>query len=174
MFGHLKAEDFVNLMEGAEPSAKHREHLAACAQCRTAWESVRSAHAEVSSMNADIPEPDWTQFRSSVRDRLLSRSVQRESAVRRWTGWAIRPAAAWALSVFLAVGLTTVTLLWNTARTSPPQTTIESPAVEPAGEVIEAGPERSLFDDVVSLGDEEQEQLRQILESAKKGSPARQ
>jgi hypothetical protein len=36
--------------------------------------------------------------------------------------------------------------------------------------VIESGPEKSLFDDVVSLGEEEQEQLRQMLESGQKGA----
>jgi hypothetical protein len=77
------------------------------------------------------------------------------------------------LSVVLAVGVTTVTLLWHSDRTSP-QSKVELLAPEPANDVIEAGPEKSLFDDVVALGEEEQEQLRQMLESVQKGSPARQ
>ena len=180
MFGHLKAEDFVNLMEGIEPAAKHKTHLDACAQCRGTWQSVKSVQAEVSSMDAEIPEPDWLEFRSSVRDQLLSRSIQRQSAVRRavrrWTGWAIHPAAAWALSVVLAVGVTTVTLLWNAGHRTPvpAAVTIESPAFQPAVEVIEAEPERGLFDDVLQLGDEQQEQLQQLLESAQRGTPYRQ
>src|SRR5690349_24114956 len=102
MFGHLRAEDFVNLVEGAELSANHRSHIDACPRCRSTWESMRSVHSEMTSIETDIPEPDWEQFRLSVRDELLSRSIQRESAVRRWTGWPIRPAAAWALSVVMA------------------------------------------------------------------------
>ena len=94
MFGHLKAEDFVSLMEGAEISPKRRNHLDHCVRCRATSASLRSVHAEVASLETDIPEPDWEHFRSSVRDKLLSRSVQRETAVRRWTGWAIRPATA--------------------------------------------------------------------------------
>ena len=122
-------------------------------------------------MDGDIPEPDWSQFRSSVRDQLLSRSIQRDAAVRRWTGWTIRPAMAWALSVLLAVGITTVTVLWNTAHRAPPQpASLESPVLDPSAEAIDAVPDRHLFDDVVSLGDDEQEQLRQMLESAQKGS----
>ena len=176
MFGHLKAEDFVNLMEGAELSAKRRSHIDACPRCRATWESMRSVHAEIASLDTDISEPDWEQFRSSVRDELLSRSVQRESVLRRWTGWAIRPAVAWALSILMAVGITTVTVLWKTDdRTSPPTPpSAATPPLEPAGEMFEAGPEKLLFDDVVSLGEEEQEQFRQMLESAPKGVTHRQ
>jgi hypothetical protein len=174
MFGHLRSEDFVNLIEGAELSAKHRAHVESCDQCRSTWESMRSLHGEVSSMEADIPEPDWAHFRSSVRDELLSRSIQRQTAVRRWTGWTIRPAAVWALSVFMAVGITTLTVLWKVDRSpeTPPIVNVHAPLSEPASDIFQdAGPERSLFADVMSLGEEQQEQLRQMLESAQKGPP---
>jgi len=167
MFGHLKPGEFVNLMEGGELPAQHRLHIATCARCRATWQSLQSVHAEMTSMESDIPEPDWVHFRSSVRDQLLSRSVQRESAVRRWTGWAIRPAMAWALSVLFAVGLTTITVLWNIgSRTAAPTAVTESPSTEPAAEGIEGTADKTLFDDLVQLGDEQQEQLRQMLESA--------
>ena len=173
MFGHLKGNDFVNLMEGIGLPAKHRSHLDACARCRATWQSLESIHAEVttkvSSMDEEIPEPDWEQFRSSVRDRLLSRSIQRETAVRRWTGWAIRPAMAWALSLLLVVGVTTVAVVWHSGQQITPSTSLEMPVTEPALEATEAGPERSLFDDLVQLGDDEQEQVRQMLESSVKG-----
>jgi len=168
VLGHLKAEDFVNLMEGAELSPKQRKHIGECSSCHSTWEYMRSAHSEMSSLETDIPEPDWSSFRSSVRDELLSRSIQRQSTVRRWTGWTIRPATAWALSLLLAIGVTTVTVLWrsNTHVTvNGPNVPIASQA-EPAADVIEAGPEKALFEDVMSLGEEQQEQLRQMLESA--------
>ena len=177
MLGHLKAEDFVNLMEGAELPAKRRSHIDSCARCRATWESMRSVHAEMTSLDADVPEPDWEHFRASVRDELLSRSVQRESTLRRWTGWAIRPAVAWALSILMAVGITTVTVLWKTndpTSTPTPPSTVATVPLEPATEAFEAGPEKLLFDDVVSLGEEEQEQFRQMLESAPKGVTPRQ
>jgi len=167
---HLKAKDFVNLMEGIELPAKRRAHLDTCDECRSRWHALESVHAGVSSMDDDIPEPDWVQFRSNVRDRVLSRTIQRETAVRRWTGWAIRPAVAWALSLLLVVGLTTVTVMWHTGKSSSPAPSFVSPAFEPSAEAIEAVPEKALFDDLVQLGDEEQEQLRQILESSQKGS----
>jgi len=170
MFGHLKSRDFVNLMEGGQLPPKYRSHLDACPQCRSAWKSLESVHAELGSLDSDIPEPDWSQFRSSVRDRLLSRSIQRETAVRRWTGWAIRPAMAWALSLLLIAGITTVALIWNTGKRASPLVSPETPVSEPVPEVMEAGPERALFDDLVQLGDVEQQQLQQILDSSQKGS----
>src|SRR5215470_11966921 len=139
MFGHLKAKDFVNLMGGIELPAKHRSHLEACTQCQAAWKSVQSIHAELGSLDSGIPEPDWSQFRSSVRDRLLSRSIQRESALRRWTGWAIRPATAWAFSLFMAAGLTAVAVLWNSAGTMTPSSSFETSSGSGAAvEMIEA------------------------------------
>ena len=168
MFGHLKAEDFINLMEAAELPAKHRSHIDTCSRCRATWESMRSVHTEIASLETDITEPDWGSFRSSVRDQLLSRSIQRETAVRRWTGWTIRPAVAWALSLVMTVGITTLTVLWKTSEPTPPavSSVVEPPAIDSTAEVMEAGPERSLFDDVVSLGEEEQVRFRQMLESA--------
>jgi hypothetical protein len=128
---------------------------------------MRSVHSEIASLETDIPEPDWMSFRSSVRDQLLSRSIQRETAVRRWMGWTIRPAVAWALSLVLTVGITTLTVLWKTSEPEPRAvSTVEPPPIDSTAEVMEAGPERSLFDDVVSLGEEEQERFRQMLESA--------
>jgi hypothetical protein len=170
MLGHLKAEDFVNLLEGLELPAKHKAHLDTCLRCRSTWESMRPLHSEMTSMEDEIPEPDWAHFRSSVRDELLSRSIQRESSMRRWTGWAVRPALAWALSLLMAVGVTTVTVLWKVDNRVPappaPAPIQSSPAIELATEAVEAGPEKSLFDDVVSLGEEEQRQFRQLLESS--------
>src|SRR5437870_199540 len=142
MFGHLNAKDFVNLMEGSELPEKYRAHLDACADCRGRWHALESVHAGVSSMDDDIPEPDWVQFRSNVRDRVLSRSIQRETAVRRWTGWAIRPAMAWALSLLLVAGLTTVIVLWNVTRTPTAPNSVGTPAAEPLAEAMETGPER--------------------------------
>src|SRR2546427_10971393 len=128
MFGHLKATDFIRLTEGIDHlPAKRRSGLEACARCRAAWESLESLHTEVSSIDDEVPEPDWEEFRSSVRDRLLSRSIQRETAVRRWTGWAIRPAAAWALSLLFVAGLTGMAVVWNSSKSVPPSHSFKTP-----------------------------------------------
>jgi hypothetical protein len=175
MFGHLKAENFVNLMDGADLPAEHQAHINNCERCRATWKSVQSVHAEVSGLDTQVPEPDWGQFRSTVRDQLLSRSIQRETAVHRWTGWAVRPSMAWALSVLLAVSLTTVTVLWKTGeRPAPTGAQVEAVVAEPNTEVTEAGPQKSLFDEVGSLGEEQQERLRQMLESEVNASSHRQ
>lgn len=168
MFGHLKAEDFVNLMEGAEQPAAHKTHLDSCARCREVWEALNPLYADVSSLDADIPEPDWVEFRSSVRDELLSRSVQRQTVVRRWTGWAIRPTVAWALSMILAVGIPTGAFLWHLQNERSARSTAQSRQTVPASELIE-GTEKAVFDDMIELSDSEQAQFQQLLEAAQSG-----
>jgi len=112
MFGHLKPEEFVNAMEGdgslsaVLPKAR-MEHLTSCAVCAAQLRSLEAVRNNFAIEDSAVPEPDWNDFRDSVRLQLLSRSIQRETTVRRWTGWSIRPTMAWALSlvVVLAVSL---------------------------------------------------------------------
>jgi type II secretory pathway component PulL len=169
MFGHLKAEHFLNLMEGAKPPAMHKAHLDSCAICRETWESLKLAHAEVTSMDAGMSEPDWAQFRSSVRDQLLSRSIQRSSTMRRWTGWAIRPAMAWVLSLLLAVGIPTGALLWH-LENDRAATENSQPMYATESTDVGAGNEKTVFDDLIQLNDSEQEQFQKMLEAARKDS----
>ena len=175
MFGHIKAQEFLNLMEGAELPAERKLHLDSCARCTATLTSMLSVHGAVTSLDADIPEPDWAEFRSSVRDRLLSRAAQRSSAVRRWTGWPIRPAAAWALSLVVAVGITTAAFLWNMERMQ--TTVVEPPRPQPPAielndvEAMSLGwSKTSLFDDLIQLNDAQAEQVRAMLESPQKGT----
>jgi hypothetical protein len=172
MFGHLKPQDFVNWMEGGEAPAVHKTHLESCARCREVWESLKPLHDEVASLDTEIPEPDWTQFRSSVRDELLSRSIQRQSAVWPWTGRTFRPALAWALSMLLAVGIPTGAFLWHLQKDNISTTRVEtaSPST-PAADLIEAGTEKAVFDDLMDLSDSEQAQLQQMLLATQKGTP---
>jgi hypothetical protein len=106
----------------------------------------------------DIPEPDWTEFRAGVRDKLFSRSVQRAAEVRRWK-------LAWAFS-FAAVIAVGTGVLWNV---TPNETRIDSMSGTYATQqVIEPAewPQTRLFDDLVQLEGTEEEQLRQMLEAA--------
>jgi len=170
MPGHLKAEDFINLMEGAEPPTTHKIHLDSCARCREVWESLKPLYAGVTSLDGDVPEPDWVEFRSSVRNELLSRSVQRQTVVRRWTGWAVRPAVAWALSLLLAVGIPTGAFVWHLQKESRARSTVQVRQPLPASELIEAGTEKTVFEEVIELSDSEQEQFQQLLEAAHSGA----
>ena len=71
---------------------------------------------------------------------------------------------AWALSLLFVAGLTVLTVVWNGSKVVPPPNSFETPAIEPVSETtIEAGPERALFDELMQLGDDEQQQLRQML-----------
>jgi len=170
MLGHLRAADFLNLMEGAQAPAIHRAHLDSCANCRETLESLKLVHTNVSSMDTGISEPDWTQFRSSVRDQLLSRSIQRNSTMRRWTGWAIRPAMAWALSMVLAVGIPTGALLWHLQNDRAAATAADVLQPVPATDLVEGGTGKAVFDELIQLTDSQQEQLQAMLEAAQKES----
>src|SRR5437016_12911956 len=107
MFGHLKAEEFINVMEGvagAEIPAERRAHLNSCDLCKAQLSSVAAVRHQLAMEDRNIPEPEWDDFRVSVRRELLSRAVKRETALRRctgWTGWPIRPAMAFGLSLAL-------------------------------------------------------------------------
>lgn len=173
MFWHLKAEEFVDLVEGVKLPPGRHAHLGTCAKCNATWRSMESVYSEFSSpdgrdgLNTDIPEPDWDDFRNSVRGELLSRSVQRASVLRRWTGWPIRPAMAWGLSLVVAVTVTTGGLLWNLQRTSAPVAVatpvdrdLEVTSVET--EIFDWS-QTDMFDELVNLEEQEQEALQRFL-----------
>jgi len=123
---------------------------------RKSEEFLNRIRSEMAAMDDDIPEPDWTEFRASVRDKLLSRSVQRTSEVRRWK-------LAWAFSLMALVGVTTG-VLWNL---KPGNQASDAPLQNYAPQVLEVSewPQTGLFDDLVQLGDNEKAQLRQMLEA---------
>jgi hypothetical protein len=174
MFGHLKAEEFIDLIEGAAISAEHRRHLDQCAQCNTVWKSMESARADFASMDAGVPEPDWSDFRSSVRSELLSRAVQRTSAVRRWTGWPIRPAMAWGLSMLMIVGIMSGAFLWHHESSHPELSGLAdtSPVAGPAAETgaieaeISVWSQTGVFEELAQLEMAEEEYFREMLQSA--------
>lgn len=173
MFGHLNSEDFVNLMEHPGLYAQSRRHLGSCRRCSAIWESVSATHAEITSVQEDIPEPDWRAFRSSIRDQLLARSVQREAFLRRWTGWSVRPSVVWALSLILAFGIPTGAWFLHLQKDRNAEyTNREAPKAVSAAELIEAGTEKTVFDDLMELNDSEQENLHHLLQSRQRG-PAR-
>jgi hypothetical protein len=122
---------------------------------RTTWEALSAVHDEVTSVDEDIPEPDWAAFRSSVRDQLFARSVQREASMRRWAGWAMRPSAAWALSVMLSVGIPAGAFLWHLKDHNAEFIGYEMPKPGSPAELIEAGTDKTVFDDLMQLTESE-------------------
>ncbi len=133
MFRHLKAEEFTNLMEGSELAADRARHLAGCSQCRSTLASISELHQDISGIQDDPPNIDWAEFRSSVRDGLLSRAVERSSRFRRLTGWALRPAAAWSLAlIVVVVGAASATFWHYQTQHSPDEAPRFITTVEPA------------------------------------------
>jgi hypothetical protein len=90
MFGHLNAEEFINLIEGHDLPARRQAHLQSCRTCTETFVSAQAFHSEIAKSaveanadgaidgmdNQDIPEPDWFQFRADVRNTMLSRAAQ--------------------------------------------------------------------------------------------------
>lgn len=178
MSGHLKAEDFTNALEGIALASGRQAHLDSCRDCAATLHALSLTHASMANREVAIPEPDWNEFRSSVRRGLLSRSIQRQSAVRRWTGWHVRPATAWAFSLVLAVSITAGAFLWHIENTPP--VSIPVAAVEPASVVISDPPvveltaidhelavwsNPGIFDQITQLDAAEEAQFRILLET---------
>ena len=173
MFGHLKAEDFTNLLEGTPLPDKARVHLESCARCTQTFKAIEDIRSQVTAMqvSADehIPEPDWADFRGDVRNALLSRAVKRDSSNRNWLGgmnW--KPAAAWGFSVVLVFGLIT-SVVWRNQNSMEPS----FPAVAPAAEITDTAAldamasmaQDDVFDDLLQLNESETENLRQLVEN---------
>ena len=168
MFGHLKAEDFTTLIEDAELPPNRRAHLDSCTRCKATFQALHYVEASLTGPDEEnIPEPDWTEFRSDLRDAMLSRSVQRDSVVRRWTGFALRPAMAWGLSIVLVVGLSAGIWIWNKpVENVPANVPIEAFAEGPVAESdIASWSQGDVFDQLTQLKDDEVESLRQLLEA---------
>ena len=125
---------------------------------RKSEEFLETVRSHMTAMDDDIPEPDWSEFRSSVRDKLLSRSVRRTTTVRRWK-------LAWAFS-FAAVIAITTSLLWNVKFSGNLGNEGSDPMLPNLPGYVEAAdwPQTALFDDLIQLGDMEEEQLRRMLE----------
>jgi len=195
MFGHLKAEDFTNLVEGGEVPSKHRAHLESCTRCTEAFVSAQSLHAEMMKSvidDQDIPEPDWFQFRNDVRTTMLSRSAQRQSKAAGWSGWFLRPAMTWGLAVAFTAGLTAGVFFWNQPSSVP---FASSPVAEQLAvldvndteivddaamdsEVVDLGmttwSPTSVFDEFSQLSDAQAEKLQLLLEADASRAPVRQ
>jgi hypothetical protein len=180
MFGHLKAVEFINLIEGAPLPSTRRAHLDECSRCHATWKSMAAAHKDFARIETEVVEPDWSEFRSSVRDALLSRSAQRASIVRRWTGWPVRPVMAWALSVIMVVGGTAGALLWHQKanHSEVPVEMVQQPGAQPTVDtVIDAEmtvwSQTSIFEELSQLRTTEEESLRTMLMEAELGSSER-
>jgi hypothetical protein len=194
MFGHLKAEDFTNLVEGGELSSRCRTHLKSCTRCTDALESAQRLHAELMKSvidDQDMPEPDWFQFRADVRTGMLSRAAQRQPKAIRWSTLILRPAVTWGLAVAFTAGLSAGLLIWNSQGTSIQSTvspvqekiasldiddtdTADDPSMDSA--VVDLGmttwSQTSVFDELSRLNDMQAEKLQRILEAEAQQAPS--
>jgi hypothetical protein len=174
MMGHLKAEDFTNLLEGALLPESRQAHLRSCSQCLERLASVQEVRSRIEEIQMDdeyIPEPDWSDFRSDVRNALLSRSVKRDNAAHSWFGglnW--KPALAWGVSMLLVFGVS-LGVMWNQRHTNLESTNV-APIEEPATATEDdlnslasmSQANNDVFDDLVQLDADDAQSLQMILD----------
>jgi hypothetical protein len=172
MFGHLKAADFMNVVEGAPLLDKRAAHLRSCARCTQTLNSIKDVRNQMAmqrTADEHIPEPDWADFRGDVRNALLSRSVKRETAGRSWLGgmdW--KPAAALGFSIVLVFAVIGGAVMWKQAAISDTaeQVTSASEIAEASGIDAVAGmAQTDVFDDLLRLNETETENLKRMVES---------
>jgi hypothetical protein len=173
LLGHLKAEDFTNVMEGAPLADKRQRHLESCAHCSETLKAIELVRHQVSEMQMEadehIPEPDWSEFRGDVRNTLLSRSVQRETTKQNWFGVGWKPVAAWGFSLLMVLGLTTSVMYWNQSTdkvtTISETAPVETPAVTTSIEIRAMAnmSKQDVFDDLLKLDEREAAALVMIL-----------
>ena len=192
MFGHLQSSNFIGVLDGNEIPPRQARHLRKCASCRGTLAVLGEVHADLAATRHDpldheMARIDWDGLRSSVRDGLLARSVKRSSRLRRWTGAAMRPAAAWSLSLILLVSAMTAGGFWHyrtdhRAPVTAPAPSSDAPeAVDPAlaafdsasgiaadamGTAELAWPQTDLFSMLGQLDPNEEEVLRELIAQA--------
>jgi hypothetical protein len=182
MFGHLKPEEFVNAMEGGGPvsallSKTRLEHLKSCSLCEAQLRSIEAVRGDLAMEDSEIPEPDWTTFRDSVRLELLSRSIQRETTVRRWIGWSIRPTMAWALSLVLLLVVSVGGFFWHMRQDDVRNSKLgaqEMPVDSAEIESLPAWTGSGVFQQLSTLEEPQMERLQLLMESAQSGVLNRQ
>lgn len=128
---HLNPPDFVDLLEGVTLDPWKTSHFERCRRCQETLAALAPCFQEVDegTSQTDLPpapDPDWSEFRSRVRDALLARSVRRSSWLGRWRVpvGLTPPPAAWGVAVPALIVLVTLTLgsLWlaRSGRTTGP------------------------------------------------------
>ena len=120
-FRHLRAEEFIDLLDGLGLGTERGAHVERCSDCRTTLAAITELRQDISNVeiidaeaaDAAVANADWLELGSSVRDRLLSRSVKRSSILGRWTGWTPAPAPSWSLALMILVSAMTAAGLWH-------------------------------------------------------------
>jgi hypothetical protein len=134
-------------------------------------QQMRTQVEEIVSQSDDyIPEPDWSEFRSDVRNALLSRSVKREAS-KRWLaaiGW--KPVMAFGIAVLLIIGIGITHTLWNpgTKPASPEIAQVapveDSTSDETQLQSLDAVARTDVFEDLLHLNSDEVASLQMILD----------
>lgn len=164
MSGHLRTTEFMQLIDGETVREGVLHHLDGCTECRDTLHTARLVHQDVASLeDSCIPEPDWDEFRSKVRDRLIARNVQKPSVIQKLLAPFARPVMAWGLSLALAVSLGTGLWAWNRSVAERSGSTVGSEVSISDDEL--AWSSAGVFEELSDLSPAEAERLRELLTS---------
>jgi hypothetical protein len=136
------------------------------------FSSIQQMRNQVEEIGAQsdefIPEPDWSEFRSDVRNALLSRSVKRASSKRWFTGLAFKPAMVFGLAAILIVGFAVTRAVWDAGPTSHDVAQVptagESLSEEAELRSLDAVARTDVFEDLLQLNADEVAHLQMILD----------
>jgi len=95
-----------------EPSPEMQEHLETCAPCATQLQEFRQTMALLDEWKAPEPSPYFdTRLQARLREE---KAREGDRASRRWFAWLPRPAAIFAATALVAVGIGVVSLRHTT------------------------------------------------------------
>jgi hypothetical protein len=170
LFGHLSAEDFTNLLEGTSVPESRRVHLQSCDRCRQRFAATQEMRSQIEAMTTQndeyIPEPEWSEFRSDVRNALLSRSVKRESASRSWIGaFGLKPVFGVGMASLLVAAFVISGLRGTNPIADKPTTVAEDSATEEVDlNSLDAVARTDVFEEILRLNADEADSLQMILD----------
>jgi hypothetical protein len=114
---HLTHDEVLGAAESPRVQSAQARHLAECASCREAVESLRAVLARAAEDR--LPEPSplfWDHFSARVSEAVRDEASSRESSS--WLPRLRRPLTTWAM-VAAALVLVLVTVVWRATLHAP-------------------------------------------------------
>ena len=88
-FRHLRASEFIDLLEDGRLGPRRQAHLDGCASCQARAAAIAPLYEDVTdaedTARSTAGSVDFEAIREGVRDALLSRAVKRAVRIQPWT-----------------------------------------------------------------------------------------
>jgi hypothetical protein len=109
MFRHLKAQEVMDFIEGSALKPKRTKHIAECDKCRERISSTSQWLQDISNIENDYPDINWTDFRSSVQERLLKQPSSFETL----TKLKFNPIFGWTIACTVLLLSVAIGVFWS-------------------------------------------------------------